>query len=51
MRALCHLMYANHPIQPEGCDVCKEVTGFIIIEGYQGDMDYPTCPEFGAVNE
>ncbi len=50
MRALRHLMYANHPLNPEGCAGCKEIAGFIIIEGYQGDTEYPTCPEFGAVN-
>lgn len=50
MRALNHLMYANHPLNPWDCNGCKEITGFIIIEGYQGDTDYPTCPEFGAGN-
>ncbi len=48
MRALHHLMYANHPLDPAGCHGCREVAGFVIVEGYQGDDEYPTCPELGA---
>lgn len=50
MRALCHLMYANHPLRPGGCDGCLEIAGFIAAKGYQGDTEYPTCPEFGAAS-
>ncbi len=49
MRALRHLMHADHPLNPETCNGCREIAGFAIIEGYQGDTDYPTCPEFGAM--
>ena len=50
MRALRHLMYAEHPLTPDTCAGCCEVALFITIEGYQGDTDYPTCPEFGPLN-
>lgn len=49
MRALYHLMHKNHPLKPSTCAGCQEVAGFVIMTGYQGDTDYPTCPELGAV--
>ena len=48
MRALLHLMYADHPLKPATCAGCCEVAGFAVIEGYQGDTEYPICPELGA---
>ena len=40
MQALRHLMCKNHPLDPAGCDGCREVAAFLALPGYPGG-DYP----------
>ena len=40
MQALRHLMYKNHPLDPAGCEGCREVAAFLALPGYPGS-DYP----------
>ncbi len=46
MRALRHETHRTHPLDAVGCSGCREVTGFLILPGYQGDEEYPTCVNF-----
>ena len=46
MRALRHETHRTHPLNAVGCAGCREVTGFLILPGYQGDEVYPTCVNF-----
>ncbi len=41
-RALRHLMFKNHEFDV-GCAGCLEVAGFLVVEGYNGDLENPTC--------
>jgi len=40
MQALRHLMYKNHPLDPAGCEGCREVAAFLALPGYPGS-DHP----------
>ena len=44
-RALAHLMFKDHEFHLT-CHGCLEIAGFLVVEGYKGDMDYPVGVNF-----